>query len=209
MSGPSLICGIDEVGRGALAGPIVAACALFRSERGVSLGSSPIPNLADSKSFATAEKRERVWESLMRSPHLIDFGIGECSVEEINIKGIDWCNNTIFHRAISCLRMVPDMIFVDGNKPIIGWPTDRQRVEPKADTLYWPVSAASIMAKVIRDRLMGELSKEFPDYCWDSNKGYGAKLHIKALKELGPTEHHRELFIKKILNKEGESSAVI
>lgn len=194
-----LICGIDEVGRGALAGPIIAACAVFRLDGVTSLGESPIEGLADSKSFSTDKKREVVWERLLTSPLLLDFSIGECSVEEINERGIDWCNSTIFQRAIMGLKQVPDMLFVDGDNAVLGWPLERQRVEPKADGKYWPVSAASIIAKVIRDRLMRELDTLCPGYAWHSNKGYGSALHTARLKLNGSTPHHRSQFISKII----------
>lgn len=197
-----LVCGIDEVGRGALAGPILAACALFRFDDIVSMSNAPIPGLADSKTFSTEVKREKVWKMILSSQFLIDFGIGECSVEEINERGIDWCNNTAFQRAIMGLKKhVPDLLIVDGDNPVVGWPRDRQMVEPKADGKYWPVSAASIIAKVTRDRLMHELDRQNPGYDWASNKGYGATSHRLGLKKLGPTAHHRTLFIRKILEK--------
>lgn len=194
-----LIGGIDEVGRGAFAGPIIAACALFRLDGNVTLDKSPIPGLADSKTFATDKKREDVWKLLLSSPVLLDFGVGECSVEEIDAHGIDWCNNTIFQRSIMCLKQVPDVIYVDGDNPIVGWPKERQVVEPGADGKYWPVSAASIIAKVIRDRLMAELGNICPDYAWHTNKGYGTLLHRERIRLNGATEHHRKQFIKKIL----------
>jgi ribonuclease HII len=194
-----LICGIDEVGRGCLAGPIVAACALFRFNQEVTMSRSPIRGLADSKTFSTVARREKVWEELVYSPYLLDMGVGECSVEEINERGIDWCNNTVFQRAIMCLKSVPDVIYVDGVNPIIGWPRERQQVEAKSDLKYWPVSAASIIAKVVRDRLMDELDRLHPGYAWASNKGYGSEEHQNGIRRLGPTPHHRKLFIRKIV----------
>jgi ribonuclease HII len=200
-----LVCGIDEVGRGALAGPILAACALFKFDDAVNMKTPPIVGLADSKSFATERKREAVWETILRSPHLLDFGIGECSVEEINECGIEWCNRTIFQRAIICMKHAPDIIYVDGDNPIVGWPQEKQIVEPKADAKYWPVSAASIIAKVIRDRLMNELDRLTPGYAWHSNKGYGSTLHQMRLKLNGPSEQHRKHFVRKILNRKAFS----
>lgn len=196
-----LVCGIDEVGRGSLAGPIVAACALFHFDGNVSMTRPPIPGLADSKSFSTETKREVVWRSILSSPYLLDFGVGECSVEEINEMGIDWCNGTIFQRAIMCLSHVPDVIYVDGDNAVVGWPREKQVVEPRADGKYWPVSAASILAKVIRDRLMTELGRTHPSYVWGENKGYGTVLHRERLRLNGPTPHHRSQFIAKILKR--------
>jgi len=196
-----LIAGVDEVGRGALAGPLVAACALFKFDGQVTMSNPPIEGLADSKSFATERKREEVWKRILTSPFLLDFGLGECSVEEINEKGINWCNDVVFQRAIGCLKQPPDLIYVDGEYSIRGWPLDRQKVEPKADAKYWPVSAASILAKVIRDRLMNELDREFPNYVWGTNKGYGSTLHQARLKLNGATPHHRTQFISKIISQ--------
>lgn len=201
MESTHLVCGIDEVGRGALAGPIVAAVALFRFDDIVAMHRPPIPNLKDSKAYSTPAKREAVWKMILASPFLIDFGIGECSVEEINERGIDWCNGAIFQRAVMCLKHVPDMIYVDGDEPVPGWPVERQIVEPRADGRYWPVSAASVIAKVIRDRLMEELGRQNPGYDWGSNKGYGAPAHQEGLLKLGPTTHHRTQFIKKIMER--------
>lgn len=196
-----LVGGVDEVGRGALAGPILAACALFRVAQGPACGDSPIHGLADSKTFSSAERRERVFRELLWSPHLVDVGVGECSVAEINERGIDWCNATAFQRAIMALKQVPDFLYVDGTKGVYGWPRERQHIEPKADSKYWPVSAASIVAKVVRDRLMDELGMTHSGYAWSSNKGYGSDLHQKTLIKHGPTEHHRTLFVRKILSK--------
>lgn len=195
-----LVCGIDEVGRGAFAGPILAACALFNFDQGIDMAHPPIPGLADSKAFSTERKREEVWYSILRSPYLIDFGVGECSVAEIDAHGIDACNNTAFQRAILCMKLVPEIIYVDGDKPIVGWPREKQIVEAKADGKYWPVSAASIIAKVIRDRLMNELDRLAPGYAWHENKGYGTALHRERLKLNGPTEHHRRQYVRKTVS---------
>jgi ribonuclease HII len=198
---PMIVGGIDEVGRGALAGPILAACAIFQFDGTISMSNPPVPGLADSKSFSTETKREVVWKRLLSSPLLLDFAIGECSVEEINELGIDRCNILIFQRAIMGLKHVPDMIYVDGENEVVGWPRERQKVEPQADGKYWPVSAASIIAKVIRDRLMRELHRLHPGYVWSENKGYGSVLHQERLKLNGPTAHHRTQFIRKIVAK--------
>lgn len=198
---PMIVGGIDEVGRGAFAGPIIAACAIFQFDDVLSMSNPPVPGLADSKSFAKESKREEVWKRLLCSPFLLDFAIGECSVEEINEMGIDRCNVLIFQRAIAGLKYAPDMIYVDGDNEVQGWPRERQKVEPRADGKYWPVSAASIIAKVIRDRLMRELHRAHPGYVWSENKGYGTVLHTERLKLNGPTEHHRTQFIRKILRR--------
>lgn len=194
-----LVCGIDEVGRGALAGPILAVAAVFDFRDSVSMQVPPIPGIDDSKSYATFTKREEMWKYIIHSPYLVSFGIGEASVEEINRHGINWANAQIFQRAIMNLKVVPEVVYVDGDNPVPGWPKERQVVEPKADAKYWPVSAASILAKVIRDRMMKELSRLYPDYAWASNAGYGSALHKMQLQRRGPTEHHRTQFIERIM----------
>ncbi len=192
-----LVCGLDEVGRGALAGPLVAVAALFTFDG--SATKSPIPGVVDSKKFSTEAKREETWRAILTSPKLVDFAVGECTVEEINERGIDWCNSTVFSQAVACLKYAPTMIYVDGNNPIVGWPIEKQIVEPQADGRYWPVSAASIIAKVVRDRLMRELHMRYPGYDWASNKGYGAPAHQAGLRQFGACEHHRTLFVRRIL----------
>lgn len=196
-----IVGGIDEVGRGALAGPIIAVCAIFEFTQELYMGRPPVVGLADSKSFSTETKREAVFQQLVSSPLLLDFAVGECSVAEIDASGIDHCNSVVFQRAIMGLKHVPDMVYVDGDKPIAGWPAERQHVEPQADGKYWPVSAASIIAKVVRDRLMRELHRFHPGYVWGQNKGYGSVLHTERIRLNGPSEHHRRQFIQKIVAK--------
>src|SRR4051812_14834433 len=102
-----LVCGIDEVGRGALAGPILAVAAVFEFNAYINMKSPPIPDLADSKSFSSRTKREEVYKHIVHSPFLISCGIGEASVEEINTRGINWANAEIFKRAVLNLKVVP------------------------------------------------------------------------------------------------------
>ena len=194
-----LVCGIDEVGRGALAGPILAVAAVFRFGPGMTMNTPPVPDLADSKSFSSRTKREAVFKMIIHTPFLVSCGVGEASVDEINTRGINWANAEIFKRAVMNLKVVPDIIYVDGENHIQGWPREKQCVEPKADAKYWPVSAASILAKVTRDRAMKELDKLYEGYAWHSNFGYGSALHTMMLQRKGPTEVHRTQFIEKIL----------
>lgn len=205
----TLVCGLDEVGRGALAGPLMAGAALFRFNDTLNLQTPPMPGLMDSKAFSTLSKREHVWKMLLHNPFLLDFGIGEASVEEINIHGIDWANNAAFQRAVAALNQAPHFLLVDGKNPVKGWPLQAQFVEPKADAKYWPVSAASIIAKVIRDRLMMELDREFPSYGWETNMGYGSERHKNALARVGATPHHRTQFIQKMLGRPKMSKVVV
>lgn len=196
-----IVCGIDEVGRGALAGPILAVAAAFRLDELVTMQHCPIPNVDDSKSYSTAKKREAVFKHIILSHYMLNFGVGECSVEEINKRGIDWCNAVAFQRALAHLKLTPDMLYVDGDNAVMGWPGNKQVVEPKADAKYWPVSAASVLAKVIRDRQMHQLDRLCPGYAWHSNAGYGSPVHQAALKLKGPTTYHRTQFIQKLIAK--------
>lgn len=193
----TLICGIDEVGRGCLAGPIVSVAALFKTW---DVGCKGVD---DSKKLS-GKNRAIVFSSLLRSPELIDFGIGDVGVEEINQMGIDQANILAFDRAIKSLPIRPNFIIVDGNKGAPGFYPHEMLVEPQADGTYPVVGAASIIGKVIRDGLMDELHVSHPNYAWNNNKGYGSKTHITALKAYGATQHHRKLFIREIIKTQTE-----
>lgn len=191
-----LVAGIDEVGRGALAGPIMAVAAIFNRTL---IRECPIQGVKDSKKFASREARLTVYRRILNSGHLIDFGLGEASAGEINRLGINKANQLAFERAVMDLSQMPEHIIVDGDKPVEGWPADRQTVLPKADALCWEVGAASILAKVIRDMLMEELHFHHPQYMWIENCGYGTEDHNSALVRLGPSPYHRTKFVQKIL----------
>lgn len=192
MTNLPLICGIDEVGRGSLAGPILSVATLFR---GYDTGCSEVD---DSKKL-TPKKREKVFRQLRRSPFLVDFGIGEVSADEINDIGIDEANAVSFVRAVRNLPMNPSFIIIDGKDALRGWDPLCMKAEPRADGKYPVVSAASVIAKVIRDHYMVELSSKFPGYAWESNKGYGTPAHTAGLELLGPTRFHRSRFIRNIV----------
>lgn len=195
------ICGLDEVGRGALAGPMMAVASLFHlpdnwTWSDVDTHNSPIPGVNDSKKL-TATKRRDVFHHILRSNQIIDFGIGEVSVTEIDNHGIEWANRQAFERAVKELRIGPNYILVDGDHPLYGWDMRLQHNEPKADGRWWPVGAASILAKVIRDSFMAELGRDFPRYQWASNAGYGSDAHQLAIIENGPCNLHRRQFVRK------------
>lgn len=191
--------GLDEVGRGALAGPIMAAVAVFNYD----LLECPNLEVRDSKKFSSEESRVAVFDQLMQADWLLDFGIGAVSAQEIDQGGINWANQEVFYRALQELRpeFTPNNLVIDGVLPCPKW-AHPQVCVPKADSKYWTVSAASIIAKVVRDRLMNELHQQFPQYHWLNNKGYGSQAHTKALQLRGPCEHHRKRFLEKILRKE-------
>lgn len=185
---PESVCGVDEVGRGCLAGPLVSVAALFYS------WDTGVEEVDDSKKIS-AKKREKIFKKILHSPRLIDFGIGIVSVEEINDMGIHHANVLAFSRSVQMLPQKPKALVVDGTVGVPGWGPQNMLVEPKADGNYPVVSAASILAKVIRDSHMQELSALFPHYCWNKNKGYGTKDHTDALRQYGGTIHHRRKFI--------------
>ncbi len=175
-----LICGLDECGRGPLAGPIVAAGVILLK---------PIKGLNDSKKL-TAEKRQKLFKKITQSS---TYSVEIISVHQINTKGIGWANKQLFKRLAK--KIVADKYIADGNLKL----GKKIKSIIKADSKFQEVMAASIVAKVTRDKLMRELHEDFPNYGWQSNMGYGTKFHIAALREHGPTKHHRKLFIKTAL----------
>jgi ribonuclease HII len=135
---------------------------------------------------------------------LVDFGIGHVTVDEINKKGIDDANREAFYRAWNDLIHEPNFLLVDGDKPAPAFVYNKQKNAPKADAKWWPVSAASVIAKVIRDEYMDELGDEFPHFLWEQNAGYGSKDHRNALRAFGPSPLHRQQFIGKIMGSPHE-----
>lgn len=196
------IAGIDEVGRGALAGPLMAVAAMFRLWPNWSWGEletlrSPIQGVNDSKKLTPARRRE-VFHRILTSGYMAGFGLGEVSAAEINSHGIEWANRIAFERAVKDLPYQPGYLIIDGDSPLYGWEMTRQRHEPRADGRWWPVGAASILAKVIRDSYMTELGADHPDYGWERNSGYGSRSHQEAISRVGPCRLHRTQFIRKI-----------
>ena len=185
-----LICGIDEAGRGPLAGPIVSAAVI--------LDSSDLDDIIlyinDSKKLSE-HKREELSEIIKEKA--LSYSISMCDSKEIDEKGIGYCNNHVFIKACEGLSIKPDLVLSDGyliknfngeNKHVI-----------KGDTKSACIACASIIAKVYRDNIMKEYHKKYPQYDFEKNVGYGTKTHVDALKEVGPTEIHRVSFLKNIL----------
>lgn len=196
------IAGIDEVGRGALAGPLIAVAAMFRfwpdwRWEEMETSKSPIQGVTDSKKLTPTRRRD-VFHRILLSGRLIGFGIGEVSAFDINEYGIDWANRSAFKKAVEDLPHNPSYLILDGDNPLYGWEMSKQRHEPRADGRWWPVGAASIIAKVIRDDFMTELGKDHPDYGWERNSGYGSKYHQDAIRRIGPCQLHRTKFISKL-----------
>lgn len=178
------ICGIDEVGRGPLAGPVVAAAVILPKE-------CDILYINDSKKLSE-KKREELYDEIMEKS--LAVGIGLVSPERIDEINILQATYEAMRKAINNLSILPDILLNDAvTIPGVSYP---QVPIIKGDAKSISIGAASIVAKVTRDRLMVEYDKVFPEYGFASNKGYGARTHIEALKEYGPTPIHRRSFIK-------------
>ena len=178
----ALMAGVDEAGRGPLAGPVVAAAVMLDELH-------PIKGLADSK-LLTALRRERLFDEI-RSKALC-FSIAQASVEEIDTLNILQATMLAMRRAVLGLRLKPKLVLVDGNRiPVM---EIRAEAIVKGDTLIPAISAASILAKVWRDRSCLELDLQYPQYGFARHKGYGTAQHLAALKEYGPCAQHRRSF---------------
>lgn len=181
MAKADVIAGIDEAGRGPLAGPVVAAAVILDPAR-------PIDGLADSKKLSAA-KRTRLFDAIMAGAIV---GVGHASVAEIDRLNILAASLLAMRRACARLRRRPDLCLVDGNQdPRLGLPT---RLIVGGDQSEPAISAASIIAKVARDRLLARLAARYPAYGWQQNAGYGTRQHLDALALVGPCPHHRKSF---------------
>lgn len=193
--GFATIAGIDEVGRGPWAGPVVAAAVILRRD---AIDPKLLAPLNDSKKM-TAKRRDALFDILPACAHI---GIGRAEVDEIDRDNILAASLTAMARAVAALPIPPDFALVDGNRePAL--PCAAQCVV-KGDGRSLSVAAASVIAKVTRDRLMCELAAEYPGYGWERNAGYGTAQHIAGLERLGVTPHHRKSFapVLKILSRE-------
>ena len=179
-----IICGVDEAGRGPLAGPVVAAACILPD-------GFQIEGLNDSKKL-TEKKRDKLFDIIIENA--IDFSIAMASVEEIEEINILNAAMLAMKRAIDGLNTKPDLALIDGNtsrgftlptKTVVG-----------GDAKSPSIAAASILAKVTRDRMCYEFDKQFPEYGFAKHKGYGTKMHIEAIKNHGVTPIHRPSFLK-------------
>lgn len=187
FSGATLTAGVDEAGRGPWAGPVVAGAVVFPN---LEISQHLRATLNDSKKL-TAAKRESLFNELLASNAII--GCGMASVEEIDALNILRATFLAMRRAVASLPAVPEFAIIDGNKipPELPCPA---RFLIKGDALSLSVAAASIVAKVTRDRIMRDLAKEFPYYGWEKNAGYGTKAHQDGLKAHGVCVHHRKSY---------------
>lgn len=177
-----LIAGVDEAGRGPLAGPVTAAAVILDPDH-------PIEGVTDSKKL-TARKRELLFDQIIE--HSLAFAISRAEVEEIDRINILQASLLAMHRAVDALSIKPNLVMVDGNQqPKWDYPTE---CIIKGDALIQSIGAASILAKVSRDREMLEMDKRYPQYGFAKHKGYPTKAHVAALQEHGACEIHRRSF---------------
>lgn len=180
------VAGVDEVGRGPLAGPVVAASVLFG--QGVP---SSLARLIDDSKKLTPVLREAALVALRACPG-IEIGIGAASVAEIGQLNILRASLLAMRRAVERLPSPPDLVLVDGNQPpLLACPV---QCVIGGDALSLSIAAASIVAKVVRDRLMSRLAARLPHYGWERNAGYATSAHRAALVSIGPSRHHRPTF---------------
>ena len=183
--GFTVVCGIDEAGRGPLAGPVFAAAVILPQ-------SVVIDGLDDSKKLSE-KKRDMLFEEIKEHAVYAVASASEREIDEINILNATFL---AMRRAFDALPQRPQAAFVDGNRlPKLPVPA---KAIVKGDSLSASIAAASIMAKVSRDRYMLELDKKYPEYCFAKHKGYGTKLHYEKIREYGISEVHRRTFLKKL-----------
>lgn len=181
--GYGLVAGVDEVGRGPLAGPIVAAAVIFPPN-------VQLPGLADSKQLSP---RKRVEICAKIKTQALAIGVASVSHKEIDRLGINKANLLVMKRAVQKLKVKPDYLLIDGERNIIDLPIPQKSISG-GDRKCASIAAASIVAKVARDRLMERLHKKFPYYDFLHNVGYGTRKHLNALKKYGPCAFHRFSF---------------
>lgn len=185
--GYDAVCGVDEAGRGPLAGPVCAAAVIL--PKGMIL-----EGVNDSKKL-TEKKREALFDYVRESA--VSYSIAFATVEEIESMNILNATMLAMKRAVEGLDVPADYAYIDGNRtPELSIPS---QYIIKGDALSMSVAAASILAKVSRDRLMLQYAKEYPQYHFEKHKGYGTKVHTEALREYGPSPIHRMSFLGKIL----------
>ena len=187
-SGFSCICGVDEAGRGPLAGPVCAAAVILPE-------GAVIEGLDDSKKL-TEKKREKLYDIIKTTA--VAYSVAYGTLEEIETVNILEATYLAMNRAIEGLNIKPDFALIDGNRVPRGIKIPCETIV-KGDSKSMSVAAASVLAKVTRDRLMLEYDKKYPEYNFKKHKGYGTKEHTELIKQYGPCEIHRLSFLKNIL----------
>lgn len=184
----SFICGVDEAGRGPLAGPVYAAAVILSPE-------NPIAGLNDSKKLSE-KKREALYDIILKEA--VAYCIASASVEEIETYNILGATYLAMSRAVAGLAVQPALALIDGNRipPQLSIPA---QAIVKGDALSESIAAASILAKVSRDRVLKDLDNQYPQYGFAVHKGYGTAAHTAAIRQFGPCPEHRPSFLRKIL----------
>ena len=187
-AGAIRIAGIDEVGRGPLAGPVVAAVAVIDR----SVAKRKLLRLIDDSKKLTLEEREEAYAAILESG-AVRYAVGEASVEEIDTINILRATFLAMRRALQAMAEQPDLVLIDGNQvpPELGC---RAETIVGGDARSYSIAAASIIAKVTRDRYMRGLAASFPGYGWETNVGYSTAEHAEGIRRLGVTPHHRRSF---------------
>lgn len=184
-----IVAGVDEAGRGPLCGPVVAGAVIFPNR------DIEIPVIIRDSKQMTAAQRDAAYDWIIQNTI---WAVGQCNPAEIDELNILWASMLAMERAVGALGRKPDFCLVDGNrvpKSLTGLAV------VKGDAKSLSIAAASIVAKVSRDRLMHNLAKEFPQYCWEKNAGYPTPEHLRAIEKYGINEHYRKSFgpVKKLL----------
>ena len=185
--GKNLVCGVDEAGRGPLAGPVCAAAVIMPE-------GLIIEGVNDSKKL-TAKKREKLFDIIKNEA--VSYSVAFASASEIDEINILNATHLAMNRAVEGLEKAPEVVLVDGNS-LPKWYYNSEAIV-KGDAVCHSIACASILAKVSRDRLMLFEAEKYPQYSFEKHKGYGTKVHVQALKEYGPCPIHRKTFLKKIL----------
>ena len=189
--GFKVICGIDEAGRGPLAGPVYAAAVILPPD-------CEIEGLNDSKKL-TEKKREALFDVIKEKA--LAYGIGTASEKEIDEINILNATFLAMKRAVEKLEIKPDLALVDGNREPHISDDIKEITVVKGDAKSMSIAAASVLAKVSRDRFMLEMAEKYPQYEFEKHKGYGTKLHYEKIAEYGISEIHRRSFLKKIIGE--------
>lgn len=186
LEGVSCLCGVDEAGRGPLCGPVYAAAVILPD-------CVEIPGLNDSKKL-TEKRREALYEQIIAAAHAYSIAsVSAKDIDEINILQATYCAMSL---AIEGLGVEPQLCLIDGNR--CEGIAHNCRCVVRGDAKCASIAAASILAKVSRDRYMMDYALKYPQYAFDKHKGYGTKLHYEALRQYGPSPEHRLTFLKKM-----------
>lgn len=186
-NGYKLIAGVDEAGRGPLAGPVVAACVVFKAE-------GPFPKADDSKKLSE-KAREKLYDEIIDS--CVSYGVGISDNETIDEINILEATHKAMYEAISKCEIKPEIVMVDHLR-IKGYEGEQLPIT-HGDALSVSIGAASIIAKVTRDRMCRDYALQYPEYGFEKHKGYGTKAHYEAIEKYGILPIHRKSFLKKIL----------